>query len=269
MGTRATGAAPAARSLKAVVSLYIAAICAAEACVAFVDVAAGALAHAVLVLVLLNHYLVERAARDERQLRGGRPVDALVVLALVPLLRIVSLTVTVEEIPEVLQYVLAGTALFAAAAAAAPVVPGSVRVRRLRTWSPVQIPIALAGVPLGYAAFALTGPDPFAPRLSVADFLLAAVVLLVFTGFAEEIVFRGVLHVGLRSVFGAAAPIGSALLFAAAYLPTGSFPYVGFIALVGLAFAWLVDRTGSLLGVAFAHGLLSVGMLLVWPALVG
>ena len=41
--------------------------------------------------------------------------------------------------------------------------------------------------------------------------------------------------------------------------------YVLFMLLVGLFFAWCVDRTGSLWGVAVAHGFLVIGMLLVIP----
>jgi hypothetical protein len=59
----------------------------------------------------------------------------------------------------------------------------------------------------------------------------------------------------------------ASLLFAAAYLRTGSVEVVGFFAILGtLAGAW-VQRTGDVAGVAAAHGLLAAGLIVVWPVL--
>jgi membrane protease YdiL (CAAX protease family) len=40
-----------------------------------------------------------------------------------------------------------------------------------------------------------------------------------------------------------------------------------FVFAVGLAFAYAAVRTRSILGVTMAHGLLNLGLLVVWPAL--
>ncbi|PYR87712.1 MAG: hypothetical protein DMF84_30945 [Acidobacteria bacterium] len=45
--------------------------------------------------------------------------------------------------------------------------------------------------------------------------------------------------------------------------------YVPFAAVVGLAFGWVVERTASLVGVILAHALLAVGLILVWPRVLG
>jgi CAAX protease family protein len=75
-----------------------------------------------------------------------------------------------------------------------------------------------------------------------------------------------VLQEALTAVLGRAGVLWSTLVFVVAYLGVRPAAYVVFIGAVGLAFAWLVERTGSLLGVAVAHGLLNVGLIVVWPA---
>jgi membrane protease YdiL (CAAX protease family) len=57
----------------------------------------------------------------------------------------------------------------------------------------------------------------------------------------------------------------SAILFMATYLGSLSTGYVLFMGLVGLFFGWSAARTDSIWGVALAHAILKVGLLLVWP----
>ncbi|MDQ3865330.1 MAG: CPBP family intramembrane metalloprotease [Actinomycetota bacterium] len=262
-----------AESLKRLASVYLAGIVVAEISVAFFDLTAGVLLHALLVLMLLNHYLFARVslrADPGSEGRRGEPADVLLVLPLVSLLRIVSVTVVLEEVPEIYQYAVAGTPVLLSAVAASRSVRGASIARRLRSWSwRTQLPIAVSGVPLGYLGFVLARPESAFAHVTPANALLGAAILVVFTGFAEEIVFRGLLQDALTAVFGAGGLLASSALFAAAYLGAGPAGYVVFAACLGLAFAWLVRRTGSLLGVSIAHGLLNVGLILVWPSVIG
>jgi membrane protease YdiL (CAAX protease family) len=253
----------ASRSSALVVSLYGVAIAVAEACFAFVDVVAGTLADAVLVVVLLNHYIVAR--RESR----GPAVDVLLALSLVPLLRVLSVTMTVEEVPEVYRYGVVGAAVLLAVVLAARLMEAPSLIGLLWPWSWLQAPIALTGLPLGLAAYAIVRPDPLFEGTSWSQILLGSAILLVFTGLTEELMFRGVLNGTLSLAFGRAGLLGSALLFAVVYLGVTPVSYIGFMAALGLGFAVLVDRTGSLVGVGIAHGLLNVGLILVWPAVLG
>jgi membrane protease YdiL (CAAX protease family) len=94
-------------------------------------------------------------------------------------------------------------------------------------------------------------------------------VLLLFSGLTLELVFRGLVQRGLTEVLGRGGIIAASALFAATFLGTESAGYVVFMGLVGAVFGWSYHRTGSIVGVSLAHGLLNVGLLLVWPAVLG
>jgi len=79
-----------------------------------------------------------------------------------------------------------------------------------------------------------------------------AVLAVVVAPVAEEVLFRGFLFSGIGKRYGYAwGAIGSALLFSLAHLmqPGAFLP----IFLLGLLFAWLYMRTGSIWACIFAH----------------
>jgi uncharacterized protein len=250
-----------------VVSLYVAAIAAAEVCFAFVDVTVGVLAHALLVFALLNHHL---AAKRAPRSGSGEFADAFLSLSLVPLLRIFSAVMPVREVPEIYRYALVAVPLLVAAAAVARAVGAESLVASLLRWSwREQGPIALSGIPLSLAAFLIARPDPVMEGLDWERLVLGSVILMVFSGFAEEVIFRGLVQGSLSPVFGQGSVVWSTLLFTIVYIGASPPAYIAFVAVLGLAFGWLVARTHSLLGVGIAHGLVNVGLILVWPGAFG
>lgn len=236
---------------------YVLAIAGAEVLGLAVDARVGAIGHAVVLFALLNHRLLAR----------GPLADVLVALALVPLLRLLSVTIGFD-VSEIYQYGLVGAPLLLGIAAAARAIDSPALWANLRSWSWLQLPVALSGVPLGLCAYLIARPDPIDEgtwRRTVAVIAL----VFVFSGVTEELLFRWILQQSLVGVLGAAAPLGSSLLFALVYLGTRPATFAVFIAAVGLAFGVVVARTRSVLGVAIAHGLLMVGAVVLWPDLLG
>jgi membrane protease YdiL (CAAX protease family) len=135
---------------------------------------------------------------------------------------------------------------------------------RVYAWPP-QVMIALHGIPLGLAAFLIARPEPLLPGFEWQSIAVGSVMLVIFVGFAEEIIFRGLLQQVTIESFGRAGMVYCSILFAAMYMGSLSLSYVVFMGLVGLFFSWCVYRTASLWGVALAHGIMMIGMLLVWP----
>lgn len=91
--------------------------------------------------------------------------------------------------------------------------------------------------------------------------------MTVFGGFLEELVSRGLLQELASEVFGGAGPLLSNGLFTLMYLGSLSWGYLLFMSLPGFYFGWSVRRTGSIWGVALAHSIMKIGLLLVWPVL--
>ncbi len=247
-----------------VASIYALLIIGAEIIGALSGAILGVVCDAFIILMLLVDY----ATLDE-QVSYRRLLPALMLL---PLLRLLSLTVPVREIPQLYWYAMIGTPLLLAAVVAAHALDlsWSDLGLRLHSRSPLawlyQATIALTGVPLSLAAFWLVPrPLPISTSLAGRDIILAPIILFLFTGFAEELIFRGILQQTARQALGPFSVIYSSVLFAAMYAGSLSPGYVIFIGLVGLFFGWCANRTGSLWGVVLAHSLLNIGMLLIWP----
>lgn len=235
---------------------------------AFASVWVGLLVEAVVVFVALNHYVIARRALEQRTSGFEAPseADALLVLALVPMIRIVSVAMADDAFSPLTQYAVVGAPLLAAAGWAAVVVgpPPILALLRAPSWL-LQAAIGLSGVPLGLGAFLILRPAPLWEHLTAVRVVWGSFVVLVFAALLEEVVFRGLVQNAFCALYGRGGLLVSTVLFTAVYL--GARPaYIPFVATVGLAFAWLVQRTRSLVGVVLAHALLVIGLIIVWPA---
>ena len=225
-----------------------------------------------LVLALLQFYalsLRDPAVYEEGTIQSHPLHHVPLVLTLVPLLRVLSVTMPLPELRQPYWYALDGVPLLVAAAMvarAAGISRSAIGLGRPTSWV-YQVLIAVTGIPLGVAAYLILRPPSEGARAGWPDLLLYGAMLLVFSGFTEEIVFRGVVQRALQEAFGSVAVLWSSATFAIMYIGSLSATFVLFIGCVGLIFGWLARKTGSIWGVGLAHGILSVGMFLVWPGI--
>jgi hypothetical protein len=215
------------------------------------------LCYAVLIPVLLSQYVMLSQAPYRR---------VLPVLALIPMLRILSLTMPLREVPQLYWYVMVGTPLLVAVALTVRLLSFSWETLglHLRAW-PLQLGIGLLGIPLGIAGYILFRPEPLITQLDWPSVVIGGIILAFFTGLLEEIIFRGMLQQVTGEIFGRLSVLYSTALFAIMYIGTLSLSYMLFVGLVGLLFGICVYRTRSIWGVVIAHSLLNIGMLLIWP----
>jgi hypothetical protein len=83
-------------------------------------------------------------------------------------------------------------------------------------------------------------------------------VMVVFVGFGEELIFRGLLQSSVEKQHGKYVAIFvSALMFSIMHSGYQSLPYLLFVFGVGLVLAVAYERTGSLGLVALMHGILN------------
>jgi hypothetical protein len=218
-------------------------------------------AQAGILIALLCHYAL---AGEEAPYRR-----ALLALSLAPLLRVLSLTMPLMQPPVAYWFALVGAPLLAGAALVArqlKLSPAALGLR-VESWRP-QALLALSGIPLGIVAFFILHPAPIVASGNWFEWLVAAASLLVFVGFGEELVFRGIVQRVIAEQNAMLGLAAGAILFAAMSLGSLSLAYALSMGLAGLFFGWAANRTGSLAGVALAHGLMSVIALLVLPGLV-
>lgn len=237
--------------------LYLAALALAETLTTLIEPRAGMALHGLILLgLMLNAALIAR----------GPYQKFLLALALAPLIRVLSLTMPLPDFPYVYWYFVVGAPLFGAALLASRW--GSVGPRRTGLVIgnlPVQLLVGLTGLGLGLLEYLILRPEPLAEELTLRAIWLPALILLVFTGFLEEYIFRGLMqYTGLRA-FGRFGLFYVAVVFTVLHLGYRSLLDLVFVFVAAVMFGWITWRTGSILGVTLAHGLTNIALFLIFP----
>lgn len=189
-------------------------------------------------------------------------------MALVPLIRLMSLSLPLTNFVLVYWYLIIGTPLFLAAFFSARMMGLSIDNLLFNVSYPVlQIVVALSGVLLGYAEYVILRPQPLVAAFSFALIWQPALILLIFTGLLEEVIFRGLLQQSSREFIGRWGLLYAGVLFAVMHLGYRSAADFLFVLMVALYFGQVVKQTRSILGVTIAHGLTNIGLFLVFPFL--
>jgi membrane protease YdiL (CAAX protease family) len=244
------------------IPILVGLICAGEVMLVFVNLAAGVLLEAITLGVIL-WLQAARAGRID-----GR---AMVPLALVPLLRLLSLTMPLPEVPPLYWMALSGVPLVVGgilAARASGLTRAAVGLGR--TDLRMQLAIALLGLPAGLVLWSYVEPASLiAEATSPGDAIGIALMLALFMGVTEEFIFRGVIQAGLAVAYGNWAVLLTAVVYGSSYLGTLSLEYAASMTVIGLLFGLIVRRTGSIVGASASHATMVVGAFLAWPALLG
>lgn len=129
----------------------------------------------------------------------------------------------------------------------------------------IQFLIVPTGILFGVIEYYILRPDPLISNFSWSQIIIPALILLVSTGFFEEIAFRGIMQSTALETLGRFGIVYIALIFAVLHIGYLSVLDVVFVFAVGLFFGWIVVKTGSIIGVTFSHGLTNIVLFLVMP----
>ena len=192
------------------------------------------------------------------------------VLTIAPIIRITSTGMPLVAFQEPLWYLLTSIPLFCSAffiAHAAGIGPRSLNLRLpVPRRLPVELGVWISGIGLGVGEWLILRPLPLVDGRSVGWLAGGALILLICTGFVEELLFRGLLQYVARQRFGATGGLlFTAGLFAALHIGHRSWTEVVFVAVVGLYFGLVVLYTRSLLGVTLAHGTINCMLFIILP----
>lgn len=241
-------------------AIYLLAIATAEAVTALSVPPWGILCHiAVLTVTIVRSALVNRYFHERLMLP----------LALVPLLRIISLTMPLVNLPHIWLYPAIYVPLLIAAVVVVRILRYSAYDVGLNSkWLGIQLLVGATGILLGLARYVILRPEPIVADFAQHDVWLPALILLLSTGFVTEFVFRGAIQYGAVEAFGAWGIVYVSLLFAALYI--GFLPimwWTAFTFVISLYFGWIVKVTKSIVGVALAHGICNIALYLIIPFL--
>lgn len=251
------------RSEELVVAVgYLLAIGLAETLTVWADPRLGLVLYSLILLALFFH------AAFGRKNKVGRLCLA---LALVPLIRIVSLAMPLGEFHPLGRYVVVTAPLFIAAVLVIYYL--ALRPREIGLGlgrGPLgllgYLPIVLTGFPFGLMEYHILKPPPLVNPLTPAQLGIAALVLSLCTGFLEELIFRGILLHLSRDLFGDwAGVLYVSLLFSVLHLRYLSWLHGLLAVTVGLFFGWVVLKTRTIYSVSLAHGFTNIVVFLLAP----
>ncbi|MEM0449110.1 MAG: type II CAAX endopeptidase family protein [Methanomassiliicoccales archaeon] len=121
----------------------------------------------------------------------------------------------------------------------------------------------LTGYALANVEYAIISPEALIPEWDLANLLFLGVIMLLFVGFGEELLFRAILQRRVISKMGefmmtvSAVVLGvvlSSMVFAAMHSVYLSLDYLAYVFIVGLLLGNLYRITGSLGYVSLIHG---------------
>ncbi len=190
------------------------------------------------------------------------------ILAILPLVRIISFAISAHSLPGVWYYVMAETPLMVAGFVGQRVtgVPWrqlGVRWPRLALVGTVTVVSAPA---LGWVESRIIHPAALIPSLTWAHALLPSILLVIFTGVSEEILFRGLVQYYATRVLGRwTGVIFVALSWSLLHIGWQSGVDVVFVFFVGVLWGWVREKTQSLGPTAAAHGLANIVLFLIVP----
>ena len=244
------------------VFVYVTAIAASEIAAAFAEPIISLAILAALTFVMVNE-LMGLSAGEDPAMPASLLLRTLAVLLLLPGARILSMAAAVKHVPDVARIALMGGPILLAVILSTRSPASGVAPTRVR----LQVLLGCLGLPAALVIhlFARTNtPIEVSGALRIAG---GALVLFVFSGVAEELLYRRSIQPVLCEWFGDRGVLVTTALNVAATLGTRSVTAVLVSALAGLGLGAWCRRSGSVVGPAVFHGLLSAGIILVLPSL--
>ncbi len=134
---------------------------------------------------------------------------------------------------------------------------------KLHIYLPASI---ILGMVLGKIEYNIITVESLIPSPSLKNILIFAVIMIVFTGLAEELLFRSIVQTRLEQTIGSRAGLMTAsLLFGAMHSGYGTIYEIMFTASAGFLIGYLFQKTRSLPFIALTHGLINVFLFGIIP----
>jgi membrane protease YdiL (CAAX protease family) len=224
----------------------------------------GIVSHAFIMVILFCHFALV-SGKDEIL------AHYLIALLLAPLIRILSLCLPYIQFSWIFSFMLVSIPLFIAIFTCMWLqglhgADVGFALPKLK-YMPLEAGMILFAVALGIAEYMILRPNPL-PVSGKLNLIIASLLLTICTGFLEELAFRGLLQYNAVRVMSKwrGILIVSAI-FGVLHLGNVSPWHLDcfFAGAVGLIFAVVRDKTGSLYGISFAHGIINITLFLIVP----
>jgi membrane protease YdiL (CAAX protease family) len=232
-------------------------LAAGEAIMLTLGATAGVFAHSVVLIALVA-----------LSMRPGPTQRLTLALAVLPLIRVLSLALPAAIVPIVYWYLeigLAGTEGVLLVMRRLNLTPHAVGLRR----APIAeiVIVGLIGAVLGIPAYLIAGRLDLGHGGGLVGLAIASAVVIVFVGFFEELLFRGLIQSAGTALFSRGGVLLSVAATVLMYSASLNPRYIVFAALVATFFGLVVRRSGSIAGPIAGHAGLALVQLVVLPIL--
>jgi membrane protease YdiL (CAAX protease family) len=218
---------------------------------------AGVLAHAFALVVLAGLSMrLPRGANQRLTLSAG----------LIPIVRILSIAVPAAIIPPIYWYLeigLAGLEGILLLMRRLDLAPRDVGLRRTPLAEVVSV--GLIGAILGIPAYLIAGRLELGYGAGPVALVIASAVVMIFVGFFEELLFRGLIQSAGTQLFSRGGVLISVAATALMYSASLNPRYVVFATFVAAFFGVVARRSGSIAAPVAGHAALALVQLVVLP----
>jgi len=245
------------------ISVYIFAFIAIEFQSIWLEPKLSTLYYGIILFFLLHHYIFSTSDPNRTKL---------LLLAIVPLLRIISLGMPVGLVDPLYRYPMVGMPIFLATGlilkeSNIPWSSFALQWPRIRKRDDIweNILIALSGIPLGLMGYYFADPIPLVTQFNWPQVIASILGVFIYIALLEEIIFRGIILHTLQSTYGQVGIVISTVVYTVLFTSYHSIEGIVLMGLASLLYSWHVLESRSILAATISHTLMVVGMLIVWP----
>ncbi|MBM4240664.1 MAG: tetratricopeptide repeat protein [Euryarchaeota archaeon] len=237
---------------------YLIALVGAEFLTTYYSMKIGLLIHSILLFTLLIHSSLHGSYSYSNLLRS---------MMVLPMIRIIGLSIPIMQVKPLYWFPIISIPLFAASF----VIMKTQRINRERVGLilgniKVQLAIASTGIILGVIEYFILKPKPLIPIFNLQWLLLGTAIIIISTGLAEELLFRGLIQKNAENVLGRMfGLLYVSLLFTSLHVGWESFIDLIFVFSVSMFYGYAFQRTRSLFGITLSHGLSNTVLFLISP----
>ncbi|VUT27459.1 MAG: CAAX amino terminal protease self- immunity [Candidatus Syntrophoarchaeum sp. GoM_oil] len=183
------------------------------------------------------------------------------VMTLIPLYRIITLSIPVELITYVGYLIITTVSLLVGSLILIAVLGISLEEVGIVLRDPLpQILCIIAAPCIGYIEWILLKP-------SGLEAVIPATLILMLAAFTEELIFRGIIQQSIEKAVGSAfsAILLTTTLYTIFFISYASGLELLLVAFTSLLFGYVVSRSGSIAGVSLSHAFINISFLVIFP----
>ena len=232
--------------------IYLVLIACAEASTVY-NTTSGVAFHIAIFFALLTHSVLAR-----KSIFSG----LLLALAIAPLIRILSLSMPLTHFAYIMWFLLISIPIFIAIFTCMMLQGLSLKDVGITFPKakdiPIELGIVLLAPPMGILEYRILTPEPLLYELTPTSLIAPVFIMVIYTGFVEELAFRGLMQYHAVKMMGWWGILFIPAIFAIMHIGNLVYWDMLFAFAIGGIYALIVKKTGSIYGVSLSHGLVNV-----------